>query len=107
MPRIATVYGKSPERMPFDFPDVLAAIAPAPIFVNAPLRDANFAVDGVKDCVAQASTVYDKIFHAPGRLVAVHPDCEHDFPPESREQAYTFLDKYLIASPKASPLKRT
>ena len=42
MPRIRDVYAKDPSRIPFDFPDVLAAIAPRPVFVHAPLSDTNF-----------------------------------------------------------------
>ncbi len=29
------------------------------------------------------------------RLLAVHPDCGHDFPSEIRRQAYEFLDQWL------------
>jgi acetyl esterase/lipase len=94
IPRIASEYGKSPERMPFDFPEVLGAIAPRPIFINAPVRDANFEVSGVDDCVRSARQVY-ALYHAQESVVAVHPDCEHDFPPEVREQAYVFLDRRL------------
>ena len=44
MPRIAEIYGKDPQRMPFDFTEVLAALAPRPVFINAPLGDDNFNV---------------------------------------------------------------
>jgi hypothetical protein len=94
MPRIASEYGKSPERMPFNFPEVLGALAPRPVFINAPLRDANFEVSGVDDCVRSARQVY-ALYHAWESVVAVHPDCEHDFPEKVREQAYLFLDRRL------------
>jgi dienelactone hydrolase len=94
MPRIASEYGKSPARVPFDFPEVLGAIAPRPIFINAPLHDSNFDVSGVDDCVRSARAVY-RLFDAPDRLMTVHPDCQHDFPPEVREHAYVFLDRQL------------
>src|SRR6185295_18959221 len=68
MPRIASLYGKSPERMPFDFSDVLVAIAPRPVFINAPLHDNNFEWSGVDDCVQAAQPVYARIFHAPDGL---------------------------------------
>jgi dienelactone hydrolase len=98
MPRIAERYGKDPAKMPFDFTDVLAALAPRPLFINAPLQDANFEVSGVQDCVDAALPVYSKVFNAADRLVAVHPDAQHDFPPAVREQAYQFVDKWLRAS---------
>jgi dienelactone hydrolase len=90
MPRIAERYGKDPARMPFDFPEILRALAPRPLFINAPLGDSNFDVAGVKDCVQAAAAVYPA-----GRLVAVHPDCGHEFPPEIRRAAYDFLDQWL------------
>jgi dienelactone hydrolase len=86
MPRIASVYEKSPAKMPFDFPDVLMAIAPRAVFINAPLRDANFDVAGVRDCVRVAGPRFPA-----GRLVARYPDAEHDFPADVREEAYAFL----------------
>lgn len=95
MPRIAERYGKDPKRMPFDFTELLAAIAPRPVFINAPSGDDNFEVSGVKDCLAAARPVYEKIFRAGDRLEVVHPDCGHDFPPSVREQAYSFLDCWL------------
>ncbi|MCE5310175.1 MAG: alpha/beta fold hydrolase [Acidobacteriales bacterium] len=95
MPRIAAVYGKDPGKVPFDFTEILGAIAPRPIFINAPTGDSNFEVSGVKDCVAAALPVYTRIFKAPDRLAAVHPGAKHDFPPEVRRQAYAFLDRWL------------
>ena len=80
--------------MPFDFTDVLAAIAPLPVFINAPLHDDNFEVSGVKDCVQAAAPVY-RLLGAVEALVAVYPDAEHDFPPEVRRQAYAWLDRQL------------
>jgi len=95
MPRIATMYENSPTKVPFDFTEILAAIAPRPVFINAPVGDSNFEVSGVKDCVAAALPVYDRIFHAPERLVAVHPEGGHDFAPAARREAYAFLDRWL------------
>lgn len=94
MPTIDSVYRKDPARMPFDFPGVLAALAPRPLFVNAPLHDANFDVSGVKDCVKTARVVY-ALYGARRKLTAVHPDAEHDFPDEARKQAYAFIDSVL------------
>ncbi|MBI4557009.1 MAG: prolyl oligopeptidase family serine peptidase [Candidatus Hydrogenedentes bacterium] len=94
MPRIADVYGKDPARMPFDFTEVLAALAPRPVFISAPLRDANFEVSGVRDCVTAAQPVYD-LLNAAENLVVLYPDCEHNFPRRVREAAYAFVDVRL------------
>ena len=96
MPRIRTQFDKDPAKMPFDFTEILAALAPRPVFIGAPLHDANFEVSGVYDCLEAARPVY-ALFDAVDRLVAEHPDCAHDFPPEVRERAYAFLDQILKA----------
>lgn len=94
MPRIASVYGNDPDRVPFDFPELLAALAPRAFFTNSPLRDSNFEVSGVRDCIAAAQPVFD-LHGVPQNLVAIYPDAEHDFPDDARRQAYEFLDRQL------------
>jgi dienelactone hydrolase len=54
MPRIASIYHNSPKELPFDFPDILAVIAPRAIFVNAPVSDSNFDLVGVDECVGKS-----------------------------------------------------
>ncbi|HOB85669.1 MAG TPA: alpha/beta fold hydrolase [Bacteroidales bacterium] len=94
MPRIATVYGKDPSKMPFDFTGVLGAIAPRAVFINAPLNDSNFEVSGVHDCVNAALPVY-RLLKAKENLIMMNPDAGHDFPEDIREAAYKFLDEKL------------
>ncbi|MFN7939626.1 MAG: alpha/beta fold hydrolase [Bryobacteraceae bacterium] len=91
MPRIADAYGKDPAKMPFDFPDVLAAIAPRAVFINAPTRDSNFEISGVVDCVRATSKLFPS-----NRLRAVYPEAAHDFPPEIRREAYGFLKQLAV-----------
>ena len=93
MPRLADYRGRLAE-IPFDFPELLGALAPRPVFINAPLRDANFRWQSVDQAVQAASAVY-RLYRAPQNLCVEHPDCEHDFPPEVREAAYRFLDQRL------------
>ena len=94
MPRIASVYGKDPKRMPFDFGEVLAAIAPRAVMAIGPVKDSNFEVSGVKDCVRAAGPVFE-LLGAKDKLVTEYPDCAHEFPREMRERAYGFLDREL------------
>ncbi|MBM4037184.1 MAG: alpha/beta fold hydrolase [Planctomycetes bacterium] len=94
MPRIASVYGKDARKMPFDFTEVLAAIAPRPVFINAPTKDDNFELSGVHDCIRAAAPVYELLGAEEG-IAAMHPDCGHGFPPEARRAAYAFIDKAL------------
>lgn len=92
MPRIATVYQKDPSKLPFDFPEVLAAIAPRYLYVHAPLGDTNFKVDSVRRCIAAAMPVFH-LFNAGDHVVADYPEGGHGFPPEARRRAYEFLDR--------------
>jgi fermentation-respiration switch protein FrsA (DUF1100 family) len=94
MPRIRTVYELKPEKMPFDFTEVVAALAPRPFLASAPVRDDNFDVGGVKDCLRAAAPIYE-LLGAKEKLAANYPDCDHNFPPEVRKVAYDWLDRWL------------
>jgi hypothetical protein len=94
MPAIRDVYGNNPDKMPFDFHEVLAAIAPRGIYVNAPLGDSNFEVSGVRKCIAAAQPVYD-LLGAKDQLIVEYPDCGHDFPDDVRTRVYSWLEKQL------------
>ena len=93
MPRLADYAGRLVE-IPYDFHEILGALAPRPVFVNAPLRDANFSWQSVDRCLAAAREVYT-LHHAAARLTVAHPDSEHDFPDAQRETAYALLDAVL------------
>ncbi len=83
--------------MPFDFTEILGAIAPRALFINAPVKDSNFEISGVHDCVNAARPVYE-LLNAGDKLRMTNPDAPHDFPPESRNEAYLFLDRELLFS---------
>ena len=85
--------------MPFDFPEVLSATAPRAVFVSAPLHDANFEVSGVRDCIAAARPVFERL-GAKDNLEVIYPDGAHEFSDEARKAAYTFLDKQLKKPPR-------
>jgi acetyl esterase/lipase len=94
MPLIASKYDMKPDKMPFDFPDIVSALAPRAFLAVAPLHDDNFEVSGVRDCIAAARPIYE-LLDAKDKLDAYYPDCKHDFPPESRKKAYEWLDRWL------------
>jgi fermentation-respiration switch protein FrsA (DUF1100 family) len=94
MPLIASKYDLKPEKVPFDFPDVVAALAPRAFLASAPLHDDNFEVSGVRDCIAAARPVYESL-GAKDKLAANYPDCKHEFPPAVRKVAYDWLDRWL------------
>jgi acetyl esterase/lipase len=97
MPRIASRYHFSPDEMPFDFHEVLAAIAPRGVFIVAPLDDDNFDVLGVRDCVYAAVPIY-QLLGTPERIQVVYPSGGHDFPDAEREKSFEFLESVLRSS---------
>ncbi|WP_009961118.1 alpha/beta hydrolase family protein [Verrucomicrobium spinosum] len=90
MPRMAQYVGR-PQDAPFDFPELLAAVAPRHVLISAPLRDGNFKWDSVDRVATAARDVY-RLYSAADRLQVIHPDCDHDFPNEAREQAYRLFE---------------
>ncbi len=94
MPRIKELYDAKPEKMPFDFTELTAILAPRAFLAVAPIRDHNFDLDGVKDCIASARPVYD-LLGAGAQLAAVYPDAGHDFPEDGRAAAYQWFDRWL------------
>jgi hypothetical protein len=95
MPRIAERYAADPRLVPFDFTELVAALAPRPFFTNSPLGDENFEKSGVDDCLRAAAPVLCAVQFARKTWSRSHPNCGHSFPPEIRQAAYEFLDKAL------------
>ncbi len=94
MPSLKTSYNLDPDRVPFDFYEVVAALAPRSFFSSSPLRDSNFDVRGVKKAIPKAREIYKLIGQADALQLRT-PDFEHDFPVEIRQEAYLFIDKAL------------
>jgi len=99
MPRLRDVYKLDPDLVPFDFYEVVAALAPRPFFSNSPLRDDNFDVNGVKKAIRVAARVY-RLLGAADRLQVRYPEVGHAFPRELREEAYRFIDQALDHTPR-------
>ncbi len=93
MPRLSDYRGRQHE-IPFDFPELLGALAPRPLFVHAPLRDSNFRWKSVDVCAKAARPIY-KLMRNERGLIIKHPDYNHNFPKDMREEAYQAIDKIL------------
>jgi acetyl esterase/lipase len=98
MPRLRDVYALDPDRVPFDFYEVVAALAPRAFFSCSPLHDSNFDVTGVRKGIAKASEIF-ALLGAADQLQVRYPDSAHDFPPEMRREAYGFIDRALRHTP--------
>lgn len=94
MPRIRDVYGNNADRLPFDFYEILGALAPRGFFSNSPVRDSNFDIAGVRKAFAKAADIY-ALHDAPSRLKLATPDAPHDFPEAERQAAYAWLDEVI------------
>lgn len=93
MPRLADFRGRLDE-IPFDFPEMIAALAPRHVLIVAPLHDSNFRASSVDKIAQTVRPVFD-LHRSPDHFQVLHPDCGHDFPAEMREHAYTLLDRVI------------
>jgi hypothetical protein len=81
--------------IPFDFPEVIGALAPRSCLLVAPVGDTNFKWRSVEMIGRAAAGVYE-LHGVPSHLQLEHPACGHRFPPEMRFLAYEFLDAALL-----------
>ena len=103
MPSLRDEYDLDPGKVPFDFYELVGALAPRAFFSNSPLRDANFDYRGVEKAAVQVRRIYE-LYEKPDQMRIAYPDADHDFPPQIREEAYRFIDQYLKADP-SGPLR--
>jgi len=82
------------DQIPFDFHEMIGALAPRAFFANSPSRDANFKWRSAARIVAAALPVY-RLHGVPELIRIVHPDAAHEFPPDVREQAYAWIEQFL------------
>lgn len=94
MPRIKTEFANDATKLPFDFPEIVAAFAPRPFLACAAEDDSDFDESGVRDVLAAAKKVYE-LHDAAENLVGYYPKAPHSFPEDARRMAYEFLDKHL------------
>lgn len=95
MPRLRA---HAPDDFPFDFHEILGALAPRVILISAPIGDTNFKWRSVDKVVAAARPVFE-LYRASTNLHVEHPDCGHLFPSAQRENAYRLFDRHLRPLP--------
>ena len=81
-------------QIPFDFHEMIGALAPRVCFISAPYGDTNFKWRSV-DAVARAAAPVYALYGQRENLRVEHPNCAHLFPPEMRETAYRLFDQNL------------
>ena len=90
------------EKIPFDFHEMIGALAPRACFISAPIGDTNFKWKSVDAIAAAAWPVYE-LYGFRDNLIVKHPDCAHRFPPDMREEAYRLIEKVLRPYLRARP----
>lgn len=93
MLKLARYRGRLAE-IPFDFHELVGALAPRTVLIIAPLRDSNFRHQSVRRIEQAARAIY-RLHNADQSLNVEYPDCAHDFPPEMRQRAYSLLADQL------------
>lgn len=93
IPKLGAYWGRL-EEIPFDFHEMIAALAPRACFINAPLGDSNFQWKSAAAVVRAARQIYE-LYGATGNLRIEHPDAGHEFPDEMRRIAYQLFDRVL------------
>lgn len=94
MPKLKSEFQLDLKKVPFDWPELVAALAPRGLYTNAPTGDSNFDLAGVKICETAARPVYE-LFGATKNQVYAHPEAGHDFPAQERQAAYRFMEDLL------------
>lgn len=94
MPDLREVYGLKVDQVPFDFYELVAALAPRAFFSNSPLHDSNFDYRGIEKAAPLIRNIYN-LYDVPDKMRIAYPNAQHDFPPQVREESYRFLDQYL------------
>lgn len=88
-PRLGAFVGQE-SRIPYDYPEVLASIAPRPALVYAAKVDCRATLADVKACVEQAGAIYD-LLGAKSKLEFHELDDYNHFSPESQKLVYERL----------------
>ena len=89
LPRLGFFVGNE-ARVPYDYHEVLACIAPRPVLVVAPAMDKDAVAGDVRRCVDEVEKIY-RLYGATDRLQLFAPDDYNRFSTEMREKAYQWL----------------
>lgn len=91
MPNILTMYDNSPDKMPFDFNDLLCELCNRPLFASIPKKDEVFDYEGALSSIKYAlNNCMNKT-----QIEYITPDYNHNFHDEARAQAYKFLINHI------------
>ena len=93
LPRLGFFVGHE-ERIPFDFHEILASIAPRPLLVIAPVLNKDVHLRDVQLSVEQAGKIYS-LYGSSKNIKFYSPDDYSRFSPGMRKKMYDWFQKML------------
>lgn len=93
LPRLGFFVGNE-DRIPCDFHEILACIAPRPVLVIAPVMDKDVHLQEVQYCVEQTRKIYD-LYGCSDNIQIYSPDDYNRFSDEMREKTYEWATDRL------------
>ena len=93
IPRLGFFVGEE-SRIPYDFPEILGAIAPRPLLIIAPTWDRFADFNNVQECVNEVRKVY-KLYNAAQNLDEFTPEDYNRFSPEMKKEVSDWLKKTI------------
>jgi len=91
LPRLG-FFAKNESHIPYDFHEILAAIAPRPLLIVAPTWDQYASFTDVKHCVSEVEQVYD-LYDQKDNLELYAPGDYNRFSDEMKKQVVRWLNK--------------
>lgn len=92
LPRLGFFAGNE-KRIPYDFHELLACIAPRPVLVIAPELDKDAHLKDIENCQEEARHIYD-LYKNPGEIELYTPHDFNRFSEEMREKMYEWLKNH-------------
>ena len=89
LPRLGFFTGNE-TRIPYDFNELLACIAPRPVLVIAPLLDKDAIHQDIQQCIGQVRNIYN-LYGLPENLLLSSPNDYNRFSDEMRDEVYDWL----------------
>jgi len=93
LPRLG-FFVKNETRIPFDFHDILAAIAPRPVLVVAPTMDQYASFADIQNCMAEVNKIYN-LYRQNDKVELFAPEDYNRFSEEMMEKVIDWIKKSI------------
>lgn len=91
LPRLG-FFVNNEQRIPYDYQEIIASVAPKPVLIIAPKIDKDHPVEKVKTSVAAASAIY-RLHQSEANLQTFYPNDHNRFSDEIKEKIYDWFKK--------------